>query len=64
VQNDFWVYREGAKLDWRLLLQLGSYENGSTQHCWGPGGTLYFFTPASALRQPRSEQILLQVQVT
>jgi uncharacterized protein YwqG len=64
VQNDFWVYGEGAKLDWRLLLQLGSYENGSTQHCWGPGGTLYFFTPASALKQPRSEQILLQVQVT
>lgn len=42
VQRDIEAIEGDGREDWSLLLQMGSYENGSESHGWGPGGNLYF----------------------
>lgn len=41
VQRDLEIL-DGEDDGWNQLLQLGSYENGTDSHGWGPGGNLYF----------------------
>jgi uncharacterized protein YwqG len=42
IQRDIEAIEGEGREGWSLLLQIGSYENGTESHGWGPGGNLYF----------------------
>jgi uncharacterized protein YwqG len=50
--------------DCRLLLQMGSYENGTQSHGWGPGGNLYFAIRDEDLRAQRFDRCAVDMQCT
>ncbi|WP_047309752.1 DUF1963 domain-containing protein [Rhodopseudomonas palustris] len=49
---------------YRLLLQLDSYTNGSEAAGWGPGGYLYYFLTKHDLAERRFEAAELAIQFT
>lgn len=53
---------EGGNGDWRLLMQLGDYENGADIHSWGPGGLVYFVIREADLAARRFGRALLDMQ--
>jgi uncharacterized protein YwqG len=48
----------------RLLLQVDEYSNGEESEGWGPGGSLYFMTPARDLLDARFDRSQLEMQCT
>lgn len=57
---------DGAADDenWRLLLQVGTYDNGSTRHYWGPGGMLYFVIEEKDLAAGDFSRVVFEAQHT
>ncbi|HEY8336912.1 MAG TPA: DUF1963 domain-containing protein [Tardiphaga sp.] len=65
VQGDDWsFFLDRQPEDYRLLLQLPSYNNGSEIADWGPGGSLYYFIPEEGLEQQDWESCELTGQFT
>jgi uncharacterized protein YwqG len=48
----------------RLLLQLGSYDDGRGLQHWGPGGAVYFSIPKGDLPERRFDRVDMDVQIT
>ncbi len=49
---------------WRLLLQVGTYDDGLESHWWGPGGTIYFMIHEEDLAAHRFDNVVFDAQVT
>lgn len=65
VQNELDVAPERpGSGGWRLLLQIGSYENGTQSHGWGPGGLLYFMIRDEDLARRRFDRAQFDMQCT
>ncbi len=65
-----WHYPVQGELDvcgdpaWRLLLQVGTYDNGEDNRWWGPGGTIYFMIREEDLAAGRFDNVAFDTQVT
>jgi uncharacterized protein YwqG len=62
IQNELEL--PGGSDGWRPLLQIGSYENGTKGHSWGPGGNLYFAIRDDDLRAQRFACCEVDMQCT
>jgi uncharacterized protein YwqG len=51
IQEELETLDNQPEEGWRLLLQMGNYENGVESHSWGPGGNLYFMIREADLKQ-------------
>ena len=64
VQYDFLPRSDRPDSD-RLLLQLGSYDGGTTPtHYWGSGGLVYFSIPDEDLTEGRFDRVRVEMQCT
>ena len=63
IQNDF-LPGPGGEHRERLLLQLGSYDDGTGSQGWGPGGLVYFTISKQNLAMQRFDQMLFEMQCT
>lgn len=52
----------GEDETWRLLLQVGTYDNGMKDHWWGPGGSLYFMIREDDLAARRFDRVVFDGQ--
>jgi len=63
-----WVQDEAYAIDsrekWRLLLQVGTYDNGIEDRWWGPGGSLYFMIREADLLARRFDRVEFDGQFT
>jgi hypothetical protein len=59
---DLFSVATGTQLE--LLIQIGSYHDGSDYECWGPGGLLYFTLDRQSFTARRFEAAELKVQTT
>lgn len=62
VQNEMYAANTDEK--WRLLLQVGTYDNGVRNHWWGPGGSLYFMIREDDLAASRFDRAEFDAQFT
>ena len=62
--DDLDLFLDAPIDDYRLLLQLDSYTNGEEFGDWGPGGSLYYLIPKSALAEKDWESCELTGQFT
>lgn len=60
VQNE--LYAPDTRAKWRLLLQVGTYDNGVKNHWWGPGGSLYFMIRETDLAARRFDRVEFDAQ--
>ncbi len=60
VQNE--LYAPGTRAKWRLLLQVGTYDNGVEDRWWGPGGSLYFTIRETDLAARRFDRVEFDAQ--
>ncbi|HLJ20596.1 MAG TPA: DUF1963 domain-containing protein [Stellaceae bacterium] len=63
IQNDF-LPGPGGEHRERLLLQVGSYDDGTDFQDWGSGGLVYFAISERNLRERRFDQVLFEMQCT
>lgn len=61
VQGELDSCREPA---WRLLLQVGTYDDGTKDHWWGPGGIIYFMIHEEHLAEQRFDGVVFDGQHT
>ncbi len=61
VQNELDICGDPA---WRLLLQVGTYDDGQKSHWWGPGGTIYFMIREEDLAAHRFDEVVFDAQCT
>jgi hypothetical protein len=62
IQNE--LDGEAGQEGFPLLLQMGSYENGTESYGWGPGGNLYFAMRDEDLLARRFERCAVEMQCT
>ena len=60
VQNE--LYAPDTRAKWRLLLQVGTYDNGVKSRWWGPGGSLYFMIRETDLAARRFDRVEFDAQ--
>lgn len=60
VQNE--LYPDDTREEWRLLLQVGTYDNGVHERWWGPGGSLYFMIREKDLAARRFDRVEFDAQ--
>jgi uncharacterized protein YwqG len=63
IQNDF-LPGPGREQRERLLLQVGSYDDGTDSQHWGSGGLVYFAISEQNLAMRRFDQVLFEMQCT
>jgi uncharacterized protein YwqG len=63
IQRDF-LPGPGGEHRERLLLQVGSYDDGTEFQCWGPGGLVYFTISEENLKERQFDQVLFEMQCT
>jgi uncharacterized protein YwqG len=65
IQDELDTFSSNSAVgDERLLLQLGSYDNGAESWGWGPGGLVYFAISDAALKQGELMQCCYEMQCT
>ncbi|MSP48938.1 MAG: DUF1963 domain-containing protein [Alphaproteobacteria bacterium] len=61
VQSEMYICEDPT---WRLLLQVGTYDDGQKNHWWGPGGTIYFMIREEDLATYRFDNVVFDAQCT
>jgi uncharacterized protein YwqG len=61
VQSELYACEDPAQ---RLLLQVGTYDDGHKNRWWGPGGTIYFMIREDDLAARRFDNVVIEGQFT